>query len=195
MVAAVRRQVRKSSDDGWQMTAGARLQRVAEADNDRRLLDAFTTAGPLPSTEITASVTVSTAEITAEAGADPDQLLLARLTTEPGATIVDLDGAVAIRWAPPDAAPDHPDAPDARTLDQEILLARIPGHDDLLLAIVLSVITTLVTNEADVLDAERAIAHALGEVFDAMLSTFRWTDPARRLLRLEHDGELDAARP
>jgi hypothetical protein len=194
MVAAVRRQVRKNSGDAWQMAAGGRLQRAVEADNDRRLLDAFTTAGPLPSTEITASVTVSTAEVTVEAGADPDQLLLARLASESGATIVDIDGAVAIRWSPQDTSPDHPDAPAARTLDQQILLARIPGRDDLFLALVLSVITTLVTTETDILDAERVIARALGDVFDAMLTTFRWTDPARRLLRLERDGEHNAAR-
>jgi hypothetical protein len=180
MIDSARRQLAETADDGWVPAAGSRFEQVVRADEERRLLDAYLTAGPLPGTAVSASITVARVEITEQPGADPDDLLLARVAR--GAEVCDVGGAVGVLWSLAPAEREDSGDPDVRLLDRTMVLARVPGHDDFLLTIVLSVVTPVVTTSDEFSDAEASVTSAVNELFRALVTTFRWLGRDRAVI-------------
>jgi hypothetical protein len=183
----------------WRLRFGSVLTSALAADVNGRVLDSYLSAGPLPGTHIVCSIVVATVPVTRSEHADLDRLLLRRVATH-GATPLVLAGDPAVVWddptseAPPQgahAAPD--DATDLTPLRRRTVLARVAGHDDRLVTLVLTIgsaqaratasggSATETETEPDA-DARTRIVDALTDVFDAMLSTFRWRDAEGRLV-------------
>jgi hypothetical protein len=190
MTNAVGRAVPKGVDPTWRVVVGARFEAAVSADFERRLLDAYVTAGPVAGTGLTASITVSTVDITEEDGADPDRLLLARVTTN-AATPLDLDGSVGVLWTAEVPIDPDADVPMHHAFPQRVVLARIPGVPGLLLTLVLSVSSAVVEAAPPLRSAELEIVGAFETMFEALLTTFRWTGtggiPTRARETDEHD--------
>ena len=178
-----------TAHDGWQLRFGSALDRALVADVDGRVLDSYLSAGPLPGTDVVCSIVVATVPVTWSEHADLDRLLLRRVATH-GANPIVLAGDPAVVWND-SGGQSEPDgrtarlggAADLTPLRRRTVLARITGHHDRLITLVLTIgsATADVSDESD-LDARRRIVDALTEVFDAMVSTFRWRDAEGRLV-------------
>ena len=186
-----------TAPDDWRMRFGSALGRALAADVNGRVLDSYLSAGPLPGTDIVCSIVVASLPVTRSEHADLDRLLLRRVATHGAAPIV-LAGDPAVVWDDPAAeapqqgslaAPDE--AADLTPLRRRTVLARVAGHDDRLLTLVLTIGSaqagatasgeSATETEPDA-DARARIVDALTDVFDAMLSTFRWRDAEGRLV-------------
>ena len=188
-----------TAPDDWRLRFGSALGRALVADVNGRVLDSYLSAGPLPGTDVVCSIVVATVPVTRSEHADLDRLLLRRVATHGAAPIV-LAGDPAVVWddpaaeALPEGAPAAPnEAADLTPLRRRTVLARVAGHDDRLVTLVLTIgsaqagvtasgeSATETEPEPDA-DARTRIVDALTEVFDAMLSTFRWRDAEGRLV-------------
>jgi len=183
--------------EDWRLRFGSALERALAADVDGHVLDSYLSAGPLPGTDIVCSVVVAAVPVTRSEHADLDRLLLHRVATH-GATPRVLAGDPAVVWDDPDAGSPSPTSggtrppgtSDLTPLRRRTVLARVAGHDDRLLTLVLTVGSAAApgpapadaAGESDLDSARTRIADALVDVFDAMLSTFRWRDAAGRLV-------------
>ena len=186
----------KAPDD-WQLRFGSALGRALAADVQGRVLDSYLSAGPLPGTDIVCSIVVATVPVTRSEHADLDRLLLRRVATHGAAPFV-LAGDPAVVWDDPaaeaspqgtHAAPDE--TADLTPLRRRTVLARVAGHDDRLVTLVLTIGSAQAgvtasgesaTEPQQDADSPTRIVDALTEVFDAMLSTFRWRDAEGRLV-------------
>ena len=183
--------------DDWRLRFGSALASALAADANGRVLDSYLSAGPLPGTDIVCSIVVASLPVTRSEHADLDRLLLRRVATHGAAPIV-LAGDPAVVWddpaaeAPPQGALAAPDeAADLTPLRRRTVLARVAGHDDRLVTLVLTIGSaqagatasgeSATETEPDA-DARARIVDALTDVFDAMLSTFRWRDAEGRLV-------------
>ena len=183
--------------DDWQLRFGSALASALAADANGRVLDSYLSAGPLPGTDIVCSIVVASLPVIRSEHADLDRLLLRRVATHGAAPIV-LAGDPAVVWddpaaeAPPQGALAAPDeAADLTPLRRRTALARVAGHDDRLVTLVLTIGSaqagatasgeSATETEPDA-HARARIVDALADVFDAMLSTFRWRDAEGRLV-------------
>jgi hypothetical protein len=178
-----------TTPDDWRLRFGSALGRALAADVDGRVLDSYLSAGPLPGTDIVCSIVVATVPVTRSEHADLDRLLLRRVATHGAAPFV-LAGDPAVVWddARPAVSPESTCATGDETADltplrRRAVLARIAGRDDRLLTLVLTIgsATAAAAKETDT-TGRTPIVDALVEVFDAMLSTFRWRDTEGRLV-------------
>ncbi|KQO47861.1 hypothetical protein ASG28_10660 [Frigoribacterium sp. Leaf415] len=188
-----------TAPDDWRLRFGSALGRALVADVNGRVLDSYLSAGPLPGTDVVCSIVVATVPVTRSEHADLDRLLLRRVATH-GATPFVLAGDPAVVWddpateAPPSGAHSALDeTADLTPLRRRTVLARVAGHDDRLVTLVLTIgsaeagvtasgeSATETETEPDA-DARTRIVDALNDVFDAMLSTFRWRDADGRLV-------------
>lgn len=189
----------EATPDDWRLRFGSALGHALSADVNGRVLDSYLSAGPLPGTDVVCSIVVATVPVTRSEHADLDRLLLRRVATHEAAPFV-LAGDPAVVWddpaaeAPPQGAHAAPDeTADLTPLRRRTVLARVAGHDDRLVTLVLTIgsaqtgatasgeSATGPEPEPDA-DARTRIVDALTEVFDAMLSTFRWRDAEGRLV-------------
>ena len=179
----------------WRLRFGSALGRALAADVHGRVLDSYLTAGPLPGTDVVCSIVVATVPVTRSGHADLDRLLLRRVATH-GAEAFVLAGDPAVVWdgfggdtASGGKSDGGEGVASLTPLRRRTVLARIAGHDDRLISLVLTV-GAAASGEAspgDVdadtdADARGRIADALVDVFDAMVSTFRWRDAESRLV-------------
>jgi hypothetical protein len=191
----------EATPDDWRLRFGSALGRALVADVNGRVLDSYLSAGPLPGTDVVCSIVVATVPVTRSEHADLDRLLLRRVATQGAAPFV-LAGDPAVVWddpateAPPPGAPAAPDeTADLTPLRRRTVLAHVAGHDDRLVTVVLTIgsaqaavtasgesATETETEPEPDADARTRIVDALAEVFDAMLSTFRWRDAEGRLV-------------
>jgi hypothetical protein len=179
----------------WRLRFGSALGRALAADVHGRVLDSYLTAGPLPGTDVVCSIVVATVPVTRSGHADLDRLLLRRVATH-GAEPFVLAGDPAVVWddfggntASGDEGDGRDGAAGLTPLRRRTVLARIAGHDDRLISLVLTVgaAASAEASPGDVdadtdADARGRIADALVDVFDAMVSTFRWRDAESRLV-------------
>jgi hypothetical protein len=187
-----------SAPEDWRLRFGSAFERALAADVHGRVLDSYLSAGPLPGTDIVCSVVVATVPVTRSRHADLDRLLLRRVATH-GAEPFVLAGDPAVVWDDPAGDTSALDGDTATAgggdmaddvagltpLRRRTVLARVAGRDDRLITLVLTVgsTTTAEAARSDVTsDAQRRIADALADVFDAMVSTFRWRDAESRLV-------------
>ena len=186
-----------TAPDDWRLRFGSALGRALAADVNGRVLDSYLSAGPLPGTDIVCSIVVASVPVTRTPHADLDRLLLRRVATHGAAPIV-LAGDPAVVWTDPAAeapAQDDRAAPDEvadlTPLRRRTVLTRVAGHDDRLLTLVLTIGSatdaSAAPGDADAdagsdIDARTRIVDAVTDVFDAMLSTFRWRDAEGRLV-------------
>jgi hypothetical protein len=206
-VAAVAAQLGEQPDLGtvpapedWRLRFGSAFERALAADVHGRVLDSYLSAGPLPGTDIVCSIVVATVPVTRSGHADLDRLLLRRVVTH-GADPFLLAGDPAVVWD--DLAGDTPSLDgdtasvaesDGRgpvagldVLRRRSVLARVAGHDDRLISLVLTIGSATAAEAASGeihgdADARGRIVDALVDVFDAMVSTFRWRDAESRLV-------------
>lgn len=175
----------------WRLRFGSALGRALSADVHGQVLDSYLSTGPLPGTDIVCSIVVATVPVTRSGHADLDRLLLRRVATH-GAEPFVLAGDPAVVWDDFDSdtasggTGDRSDGVVGLTpLRRRTVLARIAGHDDRLISLVLTVGVAAraeaAPGDADA-DARGRIADALVDVFDAMVSTFRWRDAESRLV-------------
>lgn len=181
----------------WRLRFGSALGRALAADVHGQVLDSYLSAGPLPGTDVVCSIVVATVPVTRSGHADLDRLLLRRVATH-GAEPFVLAGDPAVVWddfdsdTPSGGTGDRGDGVVGLTpLRRRTVLARIAGHDDRLISLVLTVGAAAgaeaapgEANPDDDTDAHarRRIVDALVDVFDAMVSTFRWRDAESRLV-------------
>lgn len=189
----------EATPDDWRLRFGSALASALAADVNGRVLDSYLSAGPLPGTGIVCSIVVATVPVTRSEHADLDRLLLRRVATHGAAPFV-LAGDPAVVWDDPAAgAPPHgaraalDEAAELAPLRRRTVLARIAGHDDRLITLVLTIGSAQAGATASVesatepetehepeaepdADARIRVVDALTDVFDAMLSTFRWRD-------------------
>ncbi|WP_209561659.1 hypothetical protein [Frigoribacterium sp. PvP032] len=150
------------------------LRRVGEADEHHAVLDSFVTCGAVPDVGVACSIVFAAVPTVPGPHSDLDRLLLARIAA--GATGVDVGGDPAVTWeldrpAPAGPGPEH-------ALRRRAVLARVVGHDHLLVSIVL----TVVADTGGDTPARREVADAFVELFEAVLTTVRWRDEAGRLI-------------
>ncbi|ROS50495.1 hypothetical protein [Frigoribacterium sp. PhB24] len=178
-----------TAPDDWRLRFGSALGRALAADGHGRVMDSYLSGGPLPGTDIVCSIVVATVPVTRSEHADLDRLLLRRVATQ-GANPIVLAEDPAVVWDDsggafaPGSRNARLDGPRALTpLRRRTVLARIAGHDDRLISLVLTVgsATPDAPDEGDA-DAQARVVGALTDVFDAMLSTFRWRDAGGRLV-------------
>jgi hypothetical protein len=178
-----------TTPDDWRLRFGSALGRALAADVDGRVLDSYLSAGPLPGTDIVCSIVVATVPVTLSEHADLDRLLLRRVATHGAAPVV-LAGDPAVVWddarpavSPESTRPSGDETAALTPLRRRTVLARIAGHDDRLLTLVLTIGSASAAASKETDTAVRTpIVDALVEVFDAMLSTFRWRDAEGRLV-------------
>jgi hypothetical protein len=148
------------------------LRRAGEADAHHAVLDSYITAGPVPDVGVACSVVFAAVPTVPSQHSDLDRLLLARVAA--GATAVVVGGDPAVTWELETRAPHDP----GRVLRRRAVLARVVGHDHLLVSIVL----TVVADARDDSPARGEVADAFVELFEAVLTTVRWRDEAGRLI-------------
>lgn len=181
------------TDRGWRDQVGSALEAALRADTGQRVLDSYVPQGALPGTLVTAALVVSVVDL--DAGGDPDQLLLHRAATRAG-DLFDLDGSPAVRWSEtvPRTRGAAPAPGGGRTgttaatpvvpLARDHALSRVPGRDDLLLAL------TWTVSSGDPADTDpgrtdvRELVAALGLLGTAVTGSLRWVDA---------DGEVPEA--
>lgn len=182
-----------AASQDWRLRFGSALGRALAADVHGRVLDSYLTTGPLPGTDVVCSIVVATMPVTRSGHADLDRLLLRRVATH-GADPFVLAGDPAVVWNDSGVDTASGGERDGRDgvgglapLRCRTVLARIAGHDDRLISLVLTVGVAAraeaAPGDVDVdVDARGRIADALVDVFDAMVSTFRWRDAESRLV-------------
>ena len=148
------------------------LRRIGDADVHHAVLDSYITAGPVPDAGVACSIVFAAVPVTRSAHSDLDRLLLARVAA--GATPTVVGGDPAVSWELEAAAPHERE----RVLRRRAVLARVVGHDHLLVSIVL----TVVADEAPETRGREEVADAFVELFDAVLTTVRWRDDGGRLI-------------
>jgi hypothetical protein len=148
------------------------LRRVGEADRHHVVLDSYVTAGPVPDVGVACSIVFAAVPTVSGPHSDLDRLLLSRVAA--GATAAAVGGDPAVTWELETRAPDGPE----HVLRRRVVLARVVGHDHLLVSIVL----TVVADARDDSPARGEVADAFVELFEAVLTTVRWRDEAGRLI-------------
>jgi len=165
--------------------------RLSELDSPGELeafvLDAFVTAGRVPGIGATASLVVTIVPTVPSPAADLDALLLARVARGGRPLVVGHESAVA--W---DSVSGQ-DAPvgDENVMRRRTVLARVAGSDHLLASFTLTLISPHASPDLGSApspgphgpDSEtEAVADALVELFDAMMTTVRWLDEQGRVI-------------
>lgn len=148
------------------------LRRVGEADVHHAVLDAYITAGPVPDAGVACSVVFAAVPVTRSEHSDLDRLLLARIAG--GATPTVVGGDPAVSWELGSTASHEPQ----RVLRRRAVLARVAGHDHLLVSIVLTVVADATQRG----EGRGEVAEAFVELFEAILTTVRWRDDRGRLI-------------
>jgi len=157
---------------------GSGLIEARAADVDGHVLDSYVTAGPLPDTGTTASIVVTVVPVTARSTDDLDRLLLGRVGR--GATALGVGGEPAVVWSETGGGQPARDSP-SRVVRRRTMLSRVTGQRDRLMSATLTVLETR-ERTADTAAASDAVADALVELFDAMLTTVRWLDAEGRVI-------------
>jgi len=157
---------------GWRDELGSYLDGAFRADTGQRVLDAYVPQGALPGTRISCSVVVSAVDLE-PGGGDPDRLLLHRAALH-GGELLDLDGSPAVRWAEPPGRARPTTPAGAHELTRDHVLARVPGREDLLLAITATVVSADAGDALDPSPVTSRLVEALRLLFAAMTSSFSW---------------------
>jgi hypothetical protein len=157
------------------------------------VLDAFVTAGRIPDSDTTASLVVVLVPTTPGPAADLDRLLLARVAR--GASAVVVGGEAAVAWDGHDERPGGPTSSPwgdgGEVLRRRTVLARVAGTDHLLVSFSFTVVRGQAPDEGrgttapgvpSPPDETEAVADALVELFDAMMTTVRWLDEQGRVI-------------
>lgn len=173
MLDVVSSVVENTSEDSWRATIGSLFDTALASDANGRLLDTYMTQGPLPGTAIAANITVARVEVLPSDDHGVEELLLARLTRD-GARVRSIGGSVGVVSATLRDS-ERPDEDSADVLARETALLQVPGQDHLVLAMVFSVVAHTGGDRPGA-ESERNVVHALSDLFDAMLGTFRWVD-------------------
>lgn len=167
------------TSDSWRTAAGNLFEEARAADHTQTVLDSYITAGRLPGTSITASLTISQASVIIAEGRSVTDFLLAR-SLAPGAEVVEVAQTAAVLVPLENATPTD-DRP-GRVLSTTGAFIEVPGHADFIITAVFTVLSEHAEALEGLRQAEHHVNDALVALFRALLATFRWTDADGRVL-------------
>lgn len=144
------------------------------------VLDTYVTAGPVPGCGVGLSIVVTAAPAQGTSRHVPPRVAF---ETAGDARSLTVGGEPAICVASPGPSARSPSAGAGRVLRAKTILSCVPGDDDTVISFALLVAQLDGAASPEVSDIEtEAVADALVELFDAMMTTVRWLDEQGRVI-------------